>query len=130
MNIRIVRADVMSIKVDAMICPSAEGQIETSGGNLLCRFVISVPRPARGDDEQWKLRQATVAALEKAEELAVATVALPPFWTTDHDLCARVMMAAVRDFSERARSLQRVVFLPIGENAHGSFERAAGEAES
>ena len=130
MNIKIGRADVMSMKVDAMVSPSSEGDTETSGGNLLCRFVIRVPRPPRGEDEQAKLRQATVAALDRAEELAVASVALPPFWEADHDLCARVMMGAVRDFSERARSLQRVVFLPVGENSHGSFERAAGEASS
>ena len=130
MKIKIVRADVMSMKVDAMVSPTSQGDLETSGGNLLCRFVIHVPQPQRGDDEQWKLRQATLAALEKAEELAVATVALPPFWESDHEQCARVMMQAVRDFSERARSLQRVVLLPVGEQAHESFERAHTDAES
>ena len=129
MKINIVRADVMSMKVDAMVSPSADGSSGTSGGNLLCRFVIRVPQPARGQDEEWMLRQATMMALEKAEELAVATVALPPFWATDLDRCARVMTEAVRAFSERARSLQRVVFLPVGERAHESFERVVADSE-
>ena len=130
MKIKIVRADVMSMKVDAMVSPTDGETMETTGGNLLCRFVIHVPQPARGDDEQWKLRQATLKALERAEELAVATVALPPFWKSDHDECARVMMQAVRDFSDRARSLQRVVFLPVGEASHEIFERAMADEES
>src|SRR5438128_987980 len=129
MQVKVIRADVMSMKVDAMVSPTNGEALETSGGNLLCKFVIGVPKPKQGEhDDQWKLRQATLAALDRAEELAVATVALPPFWTTDLERCAQVMLEAVRDFSKRARCLQRVVFCPSGEDAFASFERAVGES--
>jgi O-acetyl-ADP-ribose deacetylase (regulator of RNase III) len=125
MQIKVIRADVMSMKVDAIVNPTEGDGVETSGGNLLCKFVIGIPRPKQGDDEaQWKLRQATFAALDRAEELAIASVALPPLWTSNLDECAAVMTAAVREFSRRARSLQRVIFCPFGEDAHRSFETA------
>ena len=92
MDIELLRADVSSLKVDAIVNPAnpqllagytprpAAGEaIITEGGNLFCKFVIHAIVPRFGDgDEDAKLRNAVWAALKRAEELAIASVAMPP----------------------------------------------------
>lgn len=139
MHIQLLRTDTTSLKVDALVYPEeapsklADGRaVVTTGGNLLCRFVIHV-KIARADepDADAKLRQATIAALERAEELAIASVGLPaigggPFGF-DLERCARVMLAATNDFKTRARSLQRAVFCLLGHEEYAVFERVLRE---
>ncbi|MDQ3283113.1 MAG: macro domain-containing protein [Acidobacteriota bacterium] len=141
MNIHLLRADINSLKVDAIVAPTdpqahgADGRaVVVTGGNLLARFVIHVPVPdAREDDADAKLRSATLAALERAEELAVATVGLPAIATGpfgfESERCARVMLAATQQHQSRARSLQRAVFCLFGEEEYATFERVLGEAK-
>src|SRR5260370_41612175 len=92
MNIELLRADVSSLKVDAIINPASASKpvaefgtvpvghaVVTSGGNVLCKFVIHSIVPRHGDgDEDANLRNAMWAALKRAEELAIASVAMPP----------------------------------------------------
>lgn len=139
MHIQLLRTDTTSLKVDALVYPEeapsnlADGRaVVTTGGNLLCRFVIHV-KIAKADegDADAKLRQATIAALERAEELAIASVGLPaigggPFGF-DTERCARVMLAATIDFKTRARSLQRAVFCLLGQEEYATFERVMRE---
>ena len=141
MNIHLLRADVSSLKVDAFVAPTAAHSHEmkgravvVTGGNLLARFVIRVQVPkADDDDADAKLRAATLAAVERAEELAVASVGLPPIatgpfgFTTER--CARVMIAATLEHRSRARSLQRAVFCLFGKEEYATFERILGELE-
>ncbi|HEU4888976.1 MAG TPA: macro domain-containing protein, partial [Thermoanaerobaculia bacterium] len=117
MEIQLLRADIASLKVDAIVAPSdpqseASRDIVVTGGNVLARFIIHVRVP-NGDDEDAdaKLLAATRAAVDRAEELAVASVGLPaiatgPFGFTS-ERCARVMLPAALDHRSRARSLQR-----------------------
>ena len=134
MQIQLLRADTTSLKVDALVYPAAEGsgeQVEVSSGNFLCRFVIhvQVPKAGEGDDEV-KLRNATTLALERAEELAVASVGLPPIGTGfTSDRQAKVMLAAALEFRPRARSLQRAVFCLFGQPEFDAFDRALKELE-
>jgi O-acetyl-ADP-ribose deacetylase (regulator of RNase III) len=140
MQIELLRADVQSIKLDAMVAP-AESHIGVpsgspavvSGGNLLARFVIHVKVPeASESDADAKLRQATLDGLEKAEELAVASVGFPPIGIVcgfAAELCARVMLGAVLEHASRARSLQRTVFCLFGREEHELFKRVLGELE-
>ena len=109
--------------------------IVVTGGNLLARFIIHVRVPnGDEDDADAKLRDATRAALERAEELAVASVGLPaiatgPFgFTTER--CARVMLPAALDHRARARSLQRAVFCLFGAEEYAVFERVLERAAS
>jgi len=134
MQIQLLRADTTSLKVDALVYPAESGTEEpvvVSSGNFLCRFVIHVPAPTAGDaDDELKLRNATTTALERAEELAIATVGLPPIGTGfTADRCARVMLGAALDFRTRARSLQRAVFCLFGEAEYTAFDRALKELE-
>lgn len=141
MDIHLLRADVNSLKVDAIVAPTDPQSHEhngraivVTGGNLLARFVIHVHVPHAGDpDANGKLRAATLAAVERAEELAVASVGLPPIATgpfgfTTED-CARVMLAATIEHRSRARCLQRAVFCLFGAEEYKTFERVLGELE-
>ena len=141
MHIQLLRTDTSSLKVDALVYPEEapsdlkEGRaVVTTGGNLLCRFVIHVKvAQATEDDADAKLRAATIAALERAEELAIASVGLPsigagPFGF-DTERCARVMLAATIDFRNRARSLQRAVYCLMGQEEHAIFARVLQELE-
>ncbi len=155
MQIKIIRADLTSIKVDAIVNPvvshrdnttgrvpvTATDQpsslpigsaIATSGGNLLCRFIIHAAVPHRDDlDAMTKLRQATWSAMQRAEELAVASVAIPAMavgaagFTTEE--CARVLVQTAVDFQLHARSLQRVLFCLFGDEAEEAFTRVLEE---
>lgn len=131
MQIQLLRADVSSMNVDALVSPpdSVDGN---PGGNLLCKFVIRVDAPTEGrpmtDDE---LRRMTIRALEKAEELAVGSVGIPPLRCgekkADYDRCARAMVSGALEFRIRARSLRRVVFCLFGKGPYDAFEAALKE---
>jgi len=141
MHIQLLRTDTTSLKVDALVYPEeapsdlTDGRaVVTTGGNLLCRFVIHVKvARATDNDADAKLRAATIAALERAEELAIASVGLPsigagPFGF-DTERCARVMLAATIDFRTRARSLQRTVYCLLGAEEFGIFDRVLKELD-
>ena len=142
MQIQLLRADITSLKVDAIAAPSAPAASPqngratvVTGGNLLARFVIEVPVPLGTDaDGDARLRDATRDALEKADELAVATIGLPVLgkrslgFTTER--CAQIMVRATLDYRPRARSLQRAIFCLFGADEYAVFEGVLGELES
>lgn len=134
MQIQLLRADTTSLKVDALVYPAESDNAEpvvVSSGNFLCRFVIHVSSPKAGEgDDEAKLRNATTLALERAEELAIASVGLPPIGAGfTPDRCARVMLGAALEFRPRARSLQRAVFCLFGQAEYDAFDRALKELE-
>jgi O-acetyl-ADP-ribose deacetylase (regulator of RNase III) len=56
--------------------------VVTGAGRLPCRWVIHAVGPVWGEgDEEAKLRRAVVSALARAEELGVASLALPAIST-------------------------------------------------
>jgi O-acetyl-ADP-ribose deacetylase (regulator of RNase III) len=69
-------------------------------------------------------------AVERAEELAVASVGLPAIATGPFgfnvERCARAMLPAALDHRSRARSLQRAVFCLFGSGRVRTFERVLG----
>jgi O-acetyl-ADP-ribose deacetylase (regulator of RNase III) len=130
--IELIRADITSLKIDAIVNPRPSGgdvgtATVSSGGNVLCKFVITaiVPRPGE-DHEERKLRDAVWAALHRAEELAVATVAFPAFAGAS----APFVLRAALDFRAHARSLQRVVFCAFSEEMHRQFGRVLQELDA
>lgn len=141
MHIDLVRADIMSLKADAIVNPTSPqlghghdvGMATVStGGNVLCKFVIHavVPRLGEGDEDE-KLRRATWSSMQRAEELALESIAFPPMSTgvfgLSYERCARIMLAAAIDFGPHARSLRRVYFAMFGEQAYADFERVLRE---
>jgi len=144
MEIQLLRADIASLKVDAIVFPtdphSREQQSHeqdgraavVTGGNLLARFIIQVHVPQADDtNADDKLRDATRAALERAEELAVGSVGLPAIGTDpfgfSNERCARAMLAATLEYRSRARSLQKAVFCMFGAEEYTVFERVLKE---
>jgi len=134
MYIHLLRADIESLKVDAMVAPADGQSHETSGravvvtgGNLLARFIIHVTVPdVTEPDAEGRLHAATLTALERAEELAVASVGFPPIGIAfgfSLEECARVMIPAALEHRSRARSLQRAVFCLFGREEHAVFAR-------
>jgi O-acetyl-ADP-ribose deacetylase (regulator of RNase III) len=103
----------------------------TSGGNVLCKFVIHAIVPRKGDgDEDTKLRNAMWAALKRAEELAIASVAMPPVpapFGFEPGRCSRVLLSTALDFRPHARSLQRVVFCAFSEDAYCELQHTLEE---
>ena len=129
MQIQLIRADITSMKVDAIISPSKTSEESVTGGNLLCRFIIHTPVPRADDDDvEDKIRRATLHALERAESLAVASVAMPAmcvgFPDTMMERCAQVMLEATQLFGTRARSLRSVVYTLFDEKDYQVFENA------
>ncbi len=141
MLIQLLRADVTSMRVDAIGAPSAPSlsqngrAVAVTGGNLLARFVIEVPVPLASEpDADARLRDATTQVLARADELAVATIGLPVLGKRSMgfatDRCALIMLRAALDFRGRARSLQRAVFCLFGQEEHAVFERVLKELQS
>lgn len=141
MRIQLLRADISSLKLDAIVAPTdvtasgPEGRaVSVTGGNLLARFVISVPVPRVGeDDADSQLAESTRMALARGEELAVATIGLPPIATGPFgftvERCAQVMVPVVLDFQPKARSLQRAVFCLFGRVEYETFEKVLKERQ-
>jgi O-acetyl-ADP-ribose deacetylase (regulator of RNase III) len=133
MQIQLLRADIASLKVDAIVNASESAEQSVSGGNLLCRFIIQTPIPRPGDpDADARIRHATLTSLQRADELAVASIALPLMCSGVVDdattrRCAEIMIETTYEFAMSARSLQRVVFCLFGEPAHGLFSRVLRE---
>ena len=141
MLIQLLRADITSLKLDAIVAPSPPASISNggratvvTGGNLLARFVIEVPVPRGTDvDADNRLRDSTREALERGDELAVATIGLPVLgkrsygFTTDR--CARLMLRATLDYRSRARSLHRAIFCLFGAEEYAVFESVLKELE-
>jgi len=58
------------------------GAVVTGAGRLPCRFVVHAVGPVWGEgDEEAKLAAAVTAALDRAEELGLASIALPAIST-------------------------------------------------
>ena len=129
------------MKVDALVFPSDPQTRETAdrspvvtGGNLLARFIIQVGVPMADEpDADAKLREATRAALDRAEELAVASVGLPAIGTDPFgftiERCARAMLAATIGHRARGHSLHRAVFCLLGDEQYTTFERVLKELD-
>ena len=111
----------------------AKGPIEvgdavaTGAGTLTARLVIHgavMGQNLRTDAET--IARTTARCLEVADELGVASVALPAFGTGvggfPLDECARIMVRAVR--AHEPRTLRRVVFAVYGGDARRAFDAA------
>jgi O-acetyl-ADP-ribose deacetylase (regulator of RNase III) len=142
MDIQLLRADLASMKVDALVFPRdpktrdpEDRSAVVMGGNVLARFIIEIGVPMadeRGADE--KLHDATLAALDRAEELAVASVGLPAIGSDPFgfalDRSARTMLTATIAYRARARSLQRTVFFLFSKEELTIFTRILEELEA
>jgi len=115
-------------------CPVG-GAVVTSGGRLRARFVIHAVGPRMGEgDEDRKLASATRAALARAEEKGLRSVAFPAISTGifgyPKERCAPLMVREVREhLEERARSVERVVFCLFDRPTYDVFAAAVARVD-
>lgn len=100
----------------------------TSAGNMKAKYIIHTVGPKfQEDDTAGKLRSATLNALKKAEEKDdIETIAFPPMGTGLYgvplDLCAEVMLKAVKEYLEGSTKLKEVDFVLFDTREMKPFE--------
>ena len=123
MDIQLVRGEVTSLKVDAVVnataweevhplTPAADHEVATAipSGNLFCKYVIQVSSPREdAADPGGELGRIVTAALSRAEDLRVRTVAFPVIHVANLTLeeSAGVMVGRVEEFRHRAVMIQQ-----------------------
>lgn len=107
----------------------------TSAGQLRFKYIIHAA--VMGQDLRTTdklIRQATVSSLNLAEKLKLTSLAFPAFGTGvggfPMKACANLMIAVVRGYQERSKSLERVQFCLFDEYGLKLFSDALAEAEA
>ncbi|MCQ4152958.1 MAG: macro domain-containing protein [Archaeoglobi archaeon] len=103
--------------------------IATSAGRLKAKYVIHSPTMEldfKTDEE--KVRLAMIAALRKAEELKVKSIAFPALGTgvggLPKNLAAKIMIEELKKHLDSGRSsLKRVIFADINADQVGFFRK-------
>jgi O-acetyl-ADP-ribose deacetylase (regulator of RNase III) len=103
--------------------------VETSGGDMPCRWVIHAATMELGGPTSAEIiRRATAATLAKADELGARSLALVAFGTGvgrfPLDDAARIEVEEVRRHLDQGSTLERVVFAVHGGAAREAFEAA------
>jgi O-acetyl-ADP-ribose deacetylase (regulator of RNase III) len=111
-------------------CPIGEAVV-TGAGKLRAKWIIHAVGPIwRGgsDGEEMLLASAVHAALRRAEEIGARSVALPAISAGTFgyplDQAAAVSISAARAFAERAKVVERVVFVLYDNASLRAFESA------
>jgi O-acetyl-ADP-ribose deacetylase (regulator of RNase III) len=133
----IARAGGPAIKAESDArAPIGLGEaVETSGGELPCRWVIhAATMELGGPTSEEIIRRATESTLALADELGAGSLALVAFGTGvgafPVQRAAQIEAEAVRAHLERGSGLKRIVFAVRGDAARAAFEAAvAGGSE-
>ena len=108
--------------------------VETSGGEMPCRWVIHAATMELGGPTSAEIiRSATASTLAKADELGATSLALVAFGTGVGGFplqeAAGIEVEEVRRHLDRGSGLERVVFAVRGDDAEEAF-RSAISSES
>ena len=103
--------------------------VETSGGNMPCRWVIHAATMELGGPTSADIvRRATASTLRRADQLGARSLALVAFGTGvggfPIDEAARIEVAEVRRHLDAGSALERIVFATHGEQARAAFQSA------
>jgi O-acetyl-ADP-ribose deacetylase (regulator of RNase III) len=106
--------------------------VETSAGEMPSRWVIHAATMELGGPTSAQIiRNATAAALARADELGARSLALVAFGTGvggfPLDEAAQIEVEEVRRHLEGGSDLERVVFAVRGEEAEAAFRAAIGD---
>jgi len=103
------------------------GAVVTTAGTLPCRFVIHAVGPVWGEgDEEAKLRRAVGSALARAEDLGLASLALPAISTgifgyPKAEGCRAIVEEVARRLRMPAGSLTNVRLVSIDDETASHF---------
>lgn len=109
------------------------GAVVTTAGTLPCRFVIHAVGPVWGEgDEEAKLRRAVGSALARAEDLGLASLALPAISTgifgyPKAEGCRAIVEEVARRLRMPAGSLTNVRLVSIDDETASHFVVALNE---
>jgi O-acetyl-ADP-ribose deacetylase (regulator of RNase III) len=112
------------------VAPIGLGEaVETSGGEMPCRWVIHAATMELGGPTSAEIiRRATSNTLAKADELGARSLALVAFGTGVGGFpvedAARIEVEEVRRHLDQGSGLERVLFAVFGEDAHAAFSAA------
>ncbi len=128
----ISRAGGPSIQAESsLVAPIGLGEaVETSGGEMPCRWVIHAATMGLGGPTSAEIiRAATASTLRKASELGARSLALVAFGTGvggfPLDEAARIEIDEVSRYLQAGGSaIERVVFAVRGSEARAAFESA------
>ncbi|MEM4616271.1 MAG: macro domain-containing protein [Archaeoglobaceae archaeon] len=106
--------------------------IATSAGRLKAKFVIHSPTMELDfKTDENKVRLAMIAALKKAEELNVSSIAFPALGTgvggLAKDLVAKIMVEELKKHIDRGTKLKKIILADINEEQVGFFKKELGE---
>ena len=100
--------------------------VVTQAGNLKARYAIHAA--VMGQDlvtSEEYIRLATLNSLTRAEELKIESIAFPAFGTGvggfPIDTCARIMLDAVREFSDHAQFLREIRFVLFEKESYDTW---------
>lgn len=108
--------------------PLPVGQAVVSGaGNLKAKHLIHAVGPRfHEDDSETKLRATVEAALQKAEEVGVESLAVPPlgagFYGVPLDTCAQIMIDTLARHLNAGSKLKEVTIVTLDSREQGPFE--------
>jgi len=109
------------------------GAVATGAGRLPCRYVIHAVGPVWGDgDEEAKLRRAVGSALSAADELGLASLAMPGISTgifgyPKAEGCRVIVDEVVRHLRASGGSVTRVRLVSIDDETANHFLAAAAQ---
>jgi O-acetyl-ADP-ribose deacetylase (regulator of RNase III) len=115
-------------------CPVGEA-IVTGGGNLKARFVIHAVGPMGSDsDADTKLASACRAALTRASERRLSSIALPAISTGVFGFpmarAAEILVSVAAEFAGQHEEPEKIIFCLWGKEAFEEFRRASASLVS
>ncbi|MCS7144441.1 MAG: macro domain-containing protein [Archaeoglobaceae archaeon] len=105
--------------------------VVTSAGKLKARFVIHAPTMELDfKTDENKVRLAMIAALKKAEELNLKSLAFPALGTgvggLEKDLVAKIMVRELKKHLDSGSKLKKVLFVDINAEQVEFFKKELG----
>lgn len=100
----------------------------TTAGKLRAKHIIHACGPMfQEPDTENKLRNCVLAALKVADDNKLKSVAFPPlgagFYGVPLDVCATVMLGAIKDFVQNGTSLEEIIICAIDNRELTAFEK-------